>query len=99
MANAKYTLSMDKFYYLLDDVMAQQGIHMPENCAPTTLDYSERTGGKAATHGCRKQFRVGIPYDGIEQKEGLPKKHEGYAIVCAEGDGLEWWPRFQPEAQ
>jgi hypothetical protein len=98
VAKAKYTLSQDKFYYLLDDVIAQGGIHEPAYCAPTPIDYSERTGGKATTHGCRKQFRVGIPYEGIEQKNGRLVAHEGMATVCAEADGIEWWPRFQPEA-
>jgi hypothetical protein len=95
-------VNQDQFYYLLDDVIAAGGYHENENCRGSLTDLKERDANgrmrAVRTHACHKQFRVGIPYDAIEQKEGLPERHEGYAVVCAEGDMVAAWPRFQPEA-
>jgi hypothetical protein len=91
---ADYKLPQDRFYPLLDAIEAQKGISLPETCNPTTVPL-EKTRNPPTTHGCRKHYKLGIPYDAIEQKDGRPVPHDGLAIVCAEGDGVEWWPRFK----
>lgn len=89
-----YRLSQDRFYMLLDDVEEQGGHHETARCKPTKIDYGERQ-DPGTTHGCRKEFLLSIPYDGIEQKDGLSIGHDGDVLVCAEGDAVELWPRFQ----
>lgn len=93
-----YKLSQDRFYPLLDAVVEQGGTDLPETCQGEAITYKRPRREQVYTHGCRKHFMLLIPYDGIEQKEGLPvKEHEGMVTVCAEGDAVELWPRFQED--
>jgi hypothetical protein len=89
-------MSQDRFLYLLDDVEALGGTHLPERCDGLCIDYE--SGKPAETHACKKEFRLLIPYDGVEQKDGPAVEKDGLATVCAEGDRVDLWPRLQPEA-
>ena len=88
-------MTQDQFYHLLDDVEAQGGSHLPGSCKGRMLDYGKQV-KPLATHGCKKEFRLQIPYDG-EEKVGLTAEQGHLVVVCAEGDRVDLWPRFQED--
>ena len=84
-----YTLPQDRFYPLLDDIEAQGGFRENRDCKGNLI--KDESGSNAAkTHGCRKMYIVSIPYDRLDGEVAD-------VVVCAEGDCVELWPRFQQE--
>lgn len=92
-------MDQDQFYRVLDAVEHAGGQHLSGSCKgqPTEFEDRNRNGRrvKVRTHACHKEMRIQLPYEGIEQKEGLPAKHEGFVVACAEGDMVANWPRVQ----
>lgn len=84
-------MDQDRFYRLLDDVESQGGVQAEGACIGVELRY-KHIPKLVKTHACQHSMRLDIPYE-VESTGTTPV--EAYATVCAVGDMVDLWPRFE----
>lgn len=81
-------ITPDDFLDLLPRIEAEGGAHLSGTCKAKKIDALSKPNDPCYTHGCGEEMRFQLPY-------ATENGTEVFAVLCAQGDRMDLWPRFQ----